>query len=535
MVAARRRRVSGRTDVDLLVAGAGPTGLALALQAHAHGARVRIVDRRPAIFRPSRALIVHPRTLEGLRPLGVTAPLLARADVAPQADLHLGRRVVRVRLGDLALADTAFPHLTFVRQLDVETILARALAERGIEVEWGTELRAVKDGLATARATLCAGMGTETIDCTFVAGCDGPESTVRRAAAIGWRGGRYAEEVVLADMELDGNLAASVAHVVIGRQGVLIFFALGEHATWRLLVTRPAGQDNLPFGEPGPGVGPAEVQALLDSTSLGRRMRRLVWSARYPLQHRLADRFRRGRLYLVGDAAHACSPATGQGMNTGIQDALNLGWKLALAARASNVTTLLDSYECERRPVARRLLALTHLAFWAEASPGLVPLLLRGVVARLGAPAVAVLVGHRQVLADLIRCVSQLRVGYPDSPLSVEASPRLRRGRRAGQWLPDATVVADGQRVHLHALLGQRSGLHVLLHRDAAPLERLALGPLVTFHRLTSTPGNGVVIIRPDGYVGFRSGIADSAHLRAWLRRIGVEGALSNGACRESG
>ena len=139
---------------DILVAGAGPAGLALALQAHDHGADVRVIDRRPEAFRPSRALILHARTLEVLRPLGVTQALLARADTAPAADLRLGSRVVRVTLGDLALPDTAFPHLTLVRQMDVERVLAQALADRGVEVERGTELAAVRDEPGGVRAVL---------------------------------------------------------------------------------------------------------------------------------------------------------------------------------------------------------------------------------------------------------------------------------------------------------------------------------------------------------------------------------------------
>lgn len=142
-------RASRATQV--LVVGAGPTGLALALQATAHGAHVRIVERRREAFRPSRALIMHPRTLEVLRPLGVTDQLLARADIAPEAELHVGSRVVHIRLAEPALADTAFPHLSLVRQMDVETVLADALVDRGVEVERDTELIEVCDGVASAQ------------------------------------------------------------------------------------------------------------------------------------------------------------------------------------------------------------------------------------------------------------------------------------------------------------------------------------------------------------------------------------------------
>ena len=211
---------------------------------------------------------------------------------------------------------------------------------------------------------------------------------MRRAAGIGWSGGPYREEIVLADMELDADLATDATHVVVGRGGVLLLFPLGERATWRLLASRPAGHDHISFGQPGPPLQTVELQRLLDEAGLDARIANLAWSARYPLQHRIAERFRLGRLYLAGDAAHACSPATGQGINTGIQDALNLGWKLAFASTAIDRASLLGSYERERREVALRVLALTHVAFWAEAGSGRLPALLRGVLAPLGAPAI---------------------------------------------------------------------------------------------------------------------------------------------------
>lgn len=516
---------------EILVVGAGPTGLALALQAHDYGARVRIIERRSGAFRPSRALIMHPRTLEVLRPLGVTEALLARADIAPEGHLHLGSRVVRARLAEFALPDTAFPHLSLMRQMDVETVLAEALAERGVEVERGTELVNVlnRDGEGGASATLRSPSGLDQVICDVIAGCDGPESLVRRSAGIRWYGGAYRQEVVLADIELDANLARGVAHVVAGRRGLLFVFALGERATWRLLATRPSGDDPLPFGQPGPSVPRAELQAMLDEAGFDARITSLVWSARYRLQHRLAARLNRGRLYLVGDAAHAFSPATGQGMNTGIQDAMNLGWKLAFAPTASDPAALLGSYDRERGPAACQTLAMTHLAFWFEASTDLVPSLLRGVVAPLGAPAVPLLMRQRWLIAEGIRWLSQLRLAYPDSPLSAEESPRLHGygWPRPGHRLPDASVTADGQRIRQHTLLAS-PGIHILLQRDAADIGRLLRGSWVTVHRLTSAPGAGVVAVRPDGYVGFRCGIADAERLGAWLARIGAQEVLSS-------
>jgi 2-polyprenyl-6-methoxyphenol hydroxylase-like FAD-dependent oxidoreductase len=447
--------------------------------------------------------------------------LLAAADVAPQVDLHLGSRVQRVQLGNLALPETAFPHLTLMRQQEIETILVRALADCGIKVEWGVEFTELLQGSDGVRTALQSATVAETPEFDFVAGCDGPDSTLRRIAGIGWPGGGYSDEIVLADLELDAELPGGVAHMGVGRNGVLLVFALGERATWRMLVSRPAENDRLPFGHPGPPVGAAELQARLNSAGLDARIVRLAWSARYPLQHRVAERLGLGRLYLAGDAAHAFSPATGQGMNTGIQDALNLGWKLAFAGRATDSVGLLNSYEQERLPAARRVLVLSHLAFWLEAGSGRAPSILRGVLAPLGAPAIRVLLGRKLLVAELVRCVSQLRAGYSNSPISEEALPQRKEGPSTGQWLPNASVIADGQRAQLHALLA-RPGVHVLLDRDAARFNRLVLGPYVDVHRLESTSGSGVVAVRPDGYVGFRSKRLDVEQLQAWLLRLGA-------------
>jgi 2-polyprenyl-6-methoxyphenol hydroxylase-like FAD-dependent oxidoreductase len=504
---------------SILVTGAGPAGLALALQAHDHGAVVRVVDRRAEAVRPSRALLLHARTLEVLRPLGVTSSLLAGADIAPAVDLRLGSRSIPITLGGLALPDTAFPHLSLIRQMDVERVLAAALADRGVMVERGTELVALHDDRSGVHAVLRSPLKTEQTRFGFVVGCDGPASTVRAQARIGWPGRPYPVEVVLADAELEADLPAGAARVAAGRNGLVFAFRFGELATWRLLATRPAGADHLPFGQPGPPVPAADLQALLDEAGLDAKITKLAWSARVRLQHRVAERFRRGRVYLAGDAAHAYSPATGQGMNSAIQDAANLGWKLAFAGSGPESAELLDSYELERRPVARRILALTHLAFWAEAATGRLPSALRGGLAPLAAPLLPALTRRPRVMAGAMRTLAQLRVSYRDSPLSVEGTPRRRGGPRAGDRLPDRTVLAGGRSVRLHELLA-RPGVHVLLDRDADPLDRRPADPLISVHRLTSVPGQGLTVVRPDGYVGLRGQVADARQLAAWLSLV---------------
>ena len=332
-------------DVDVLVVGAGTTGLTLALQAHDHGARVRIVERRTEPFRASQATVMHPRTLEVLRPLGVTDALLARGNTSPSARLHLKTRVVPVSIGQLDLRGTAFGHLLLIRQAEVEAVLAAALAERGVNVERGTELvRLARLRYGGARAVLSHGdsESDENLLCRYLVGCDGAASLVRRSVG-GWLGGDFAEDAVVADLELGAakppaapvTLEPGVAHVVVGRRGLVVLFDIGDRATWRMLATRRSGAVREPFGRPGPPVPRAELQHILDESGLPAHIETIAWSAQVRLQHRIASRFSRGPLFIAGDAAHVHSPAGAKGMNAGMHDAVNLGWKLGFAAGAA--------------------------------------------------------------------------------------------------------------------------------------------------------------------------------------------------------
>jgi 2-polyprenyl-6-methoxyphenol hydroxylase-like FAD-dependent oxidoreductase len=498
---------------DVLVVGAGPTGLTTALMAHDHGARVRIIERRPEEDRPSRAMVLHARTLEMLRPLGVTEDLLTRADLSPAAELHLGARTVRVELAELALGDTAFAHLTLIRQMDVEDVLVKALTARGLSVERGTELVDVVAQEDEVVALLGPRRG-ERVRARFAVGCDGQASTVRTAAGIGWSGAPYREEVLLADVELDGDLAPGVLHAVPGREGLVFVFHLGERAPWRVLATRPARSPGTAYGQPGEPLDEGELEGLLAMSGLGVTLRRVAWSARVPLQHRIADAFRAGNVFLAGDAAHAHSPAAAQGMNSGIQDGVNLGWKLAFATRSEDPRPeLLESYEHERRSVARLVLVMTHAVFFAEASTNPVAGLLRARLVPLAAPLAPRLLRQRALVAEGFRVLSGLRVRHRSSPLSVSAAAHGEL--HAGDRLPDARVTCEGETTELHALTA-RPGVHVLLARDAPVVGRTLAGRWVSVHRL-DRPGRGATVVRPDGYAGLSSKAADEGEIGAWL------------------
>ena len=517
------RTITDVNGTEVVVVGAGPTGLTLALQAHDHGADVRVVDRRSGPVRPSRAMIMYPRTLEVLRPLGVSDALLARGNRRPTVALHLGRHVVPAGVGDLPLPDTAFPHLLLIRQSDVEAVLLQAVLDRGLQVEWNTEFETVRLRRGGPVATVRRDGAVIPIQADFLVGADGSTSRVRSAVGIGFHGAAYAADVVLADVELIGVGTAS-AHAVAARGGLILLFPLGEQAAWRMLATVPATSRDQPFGQLGPPVSRSELDLLVDSSGVGAHITDVTWSSRIRVQRRLASSYRSGPVLLAGDAAHTFSPAGGQGMNTGIQDATNLGWKLAmLSATGNSDGPLVASYEAERRHVAQLTSVLTHLLFWGEAGSGVLASVLRGSIAPLAAPIIPVLLKRRRLTAPAFRVLSQLSWNYRGSPLSIELGARVRAHQRGphehpGDRMGNESLLLHSGRHALHDLTAT-TGFSVLLHRDADAV--VVPDGLVQVYRVLSWPGRDVLVVRPDGYLGYRGPTEGAV---TWLALAGVRG-----------
>jgi 2-polyprenyl-6-methoxyphenol hydroxylase-like FAD-dependent oxidoreductase len=231
---------------DVLVAGAGPTGLALAAQLAAPGVRVRLIDRGLDRVHESRALAIQPRTLEVLTGLVVTGELIACGNPAVQLRMHARGRVLTVPVFDLGLDDTAYPYLLFLSQAETERILVEHLAAAGVHVERGVELTGLSDTADCATATLRHRDGREeAVSARYVAGCDGAHSTVRRLAGIRFEGSSYPQTFVLADVDAEG-VEPGAAHVFLSDQGMLFFFPLGKPAPWRLLAMRPPADRSPP-------------------------------------------------------------------------------------------------------------------------------------------------------------------------------------------------------------------------------------------------------------------------------------------------
>ena len=525
--------------LDVLVVGAGPTGLTLAGQLRAFGAGVRIVDRQLDRVQESRALAVQPRTLEVLRGLGIAEELIERGNDAVWVQLHAGGRVVRIRLFGLGLDDTAYPFLLFVSQAETEQVLSDQLATGGIRVERGVELvgfHADQDGVT---CTLRHRDGrAEQVWTRYLVGCDGAHSTVRRGAGIPFKGGAYPQTFALADLEADG-LDPNAAHAFTGEIGILLFFPLGRPASWRMLAMHPTLQGRREPARPSL----EELQTLADAmTGDSVRLHDPVWQTYFGLQHRHATRYQAGRVFLAGDAAHVHSPAGAQGMNTGIQDAWNLGWKLALVTRGVADEALLNSYDAERRPVGGFVVRFTDRAFSAATSTNPLVRVLRTQVAPRVLP---LALRFDRAVASGFRTVSQLNISYRSSPAVQEGRPKLRRGPRAGDRLPDARIAREGQACWLGEVLAAPS-YHLLLcgpvsdwHPSQLTSLRHRYAGTLAVHHLTrepTTPGalhdlDGQVfarlgaddtaqyLVRPDGHVGYRGGGDDLARLQRYLIR----------------
>ncbi|HEY8717836.1 FAD-dependent monooxygenase [Pengzhenrongella sp.] len=527
----------GKSDVDVLIVGAGPTGLTLAAFLAADGVPCRIIDRQRDAVHESRALAIQPRTLEVLTGLGVTDTLLGIGNRAVRLQMHLSRRVIRVPLFDLGLDDTAYPFLLFVSQEDTERVLGDRVAAAGVRLERGVELTELEQDADVVTCRLMHEAGHEEfVRARYVVGCDGAHSTVRRSSGIAFEGASYPQTFVLADLEADG-IEPGAAHGFFSADGVLFFFPLGHPATWRMLAMRPR-DDTTPIANP---VTLPEVQALSDAhTGAQVRLRDPVWMTNFRLANRGAAHYRAGRVFLAGDAAHIHSPAGGQGMNTGIQDAANLAWKLALVTKASGPPTLLETYEVERAPVGREVLRFTDRAFTiATASSPMLRFARSQVMPRVLPLALRVRKGR----AVAFRTVSQLRIRYRSSPLSIDGPGAPRRGPRAGDRLPDGPVTVDGKRSTVQrsvaapgfqlllcgplaawpdeaaAVVGERHRHRVTVHRltqDAAPGVLHDPSGLVLRRLGFTGTRSGHLLVRPDGYLGHRGG-TNLAGLDAYL------------------
>ncbi|WP_405783676.1 FAD-dependent oxidoreductase [Streptomyces sp. NBC_00859] len=400
---------------QVLIAGAGPAGLTAAHELARRGLRVRLVDAAPAPARTSRAVATHPRTLETYDQMGIVDAMLARGRKNRAFTMYAeGRRLVRLE-ADYTSMPTAYPFTLVIAQTETEAVLRAALARLGVDIEWGVRLTGLTQHHDRVCVTLQDADGAaQSVDTSWLVGCDGGHSMVRTLLGLELAG-TSSETWMLADVPVTMDLPPDTIYWAHTRAGALMMVPYAREGHWRLLDTVPP-HDAQQAGRAEEHLGAKLSRGLGRDVTVGPS----EWTSVFTFQQRMVARMQDRRVFVAGDAAHVHSPASGQGMNTGIQEAYNLAWKLALVEQGHTGAQLLDTYSQERVPIGAALLdstrTATTLVQLRNLLAGAVLPLVFGVVRRAGPLRRAI---QRKVLGGM----SGLRIGYRTSPLSTTAAP----------------------------------------------------------------------------------------------------------------
>ncbi len=413
---------------DVLIVGAGPTGLVLALWLTEVGVKIRIIDKAAAPGTTSRALAVQARTLELYRQLNLSDAVLAKGFKAEVTNLWVaGERKARVPLGAIGEGLTPYPYVLMFPQDEHERLLGARLEALGVSVQRQRELVDFTDDGTLVRARIRGPEGREeTCEASYIVGCDGARSIVRQLTGADFPGGTYRQVFYVADIEGSGPAVNAEVNVALDEADFIAIFPMGGAGRVRLIGIvsdeRAERAETLTFAD----VSRAAIDALKVQVS------KVNWFSTYRVHHRVADHFRKGRAFFAGDAGHIHSPAGGQGMNTGIGDAINLAWKLAAVLGNHAPLELLDSYEAERIVVARRLVQTTDRIFAFATAHGGVADFMRTRVAPLVMP---IAMRISAVTEFMFRTVSQTMLNYREGPLADGEAGDVCGGDRL-PWAP---------------------------------------------------------------------------------------------------
>ena len=486
---------------DVLVVGAGPVGLTMAAELARYGVSVRIVDKNAGRTDKSKALVLWSRTLELIDRMGCGASFVDAGLKVVAANITAGtREVAHVRLDTM---DTPHSYALMLPQSETERLMEGHLNACGVQVERQVELSRFESDADGVNATVRHPEGREeTIRSAWLIGCDGAHSAVRHGLGMGFEGTTLPSDWILADAHLDGLRGKpDELHMFWHADGALAIFPISPG---RYRVIADVGDARGDAHRADPSL--EEVQAILDTRGPGGiTISSPIWLASFRINERKVKDYRDGRAFLAGDAAHVHSPAGGQGMNTGMQDAFNLAWKLAMVVRGlAGPEPLLGSYSTERSAVGRQVLSdagrLTTLA-----------ILKGGIMQEVRNVAASLVFGLSPVRKMMANKLAELSIGYPESPLTATGK-HGHGGPSAGQRAPVADPPVGAGSVPRFALFAQADaeGTDLIArHRDV--LEPTLRAPFAE---------DGIWLVRPDGYVAATAGRGHWAEIEDSLNRV---------------
>lgn len=483
---------------EVVVVGAGPVGLTTALLLRKRGVKVAVVEKSTGPVTESRAIWVHPRTLEIWQSIGMSELALAEGKLVAAIEMHV-RGIRKAALPYDGTGYSNFPHGLMLEQSRTQTLLAGLAEDAGIPIAWGSEVLNIENRIDHCEIQIDSPKGKHIVQAAFVVGADGGSSIVRHVAKIDLEGGTYDSSFFVADVIAETELDSNRSHLNFSGASTVAVLPLPGANRFRLvgnIIDQSGESREAGYGRP---LSLDEVKKLVNANDLPMKILEKGWTTTYRSHHRVAESFRAGRLLLAGDASHLHSPAGGLGMNTGIADAENLAWRLADRVGGTNDNTL-DQYSTERRAAAEYVIRTSDRLFELQASTKKFFVMMR--TTRL--PLVVRWIS-RTTLGKRIAffALSGTRVRYP-----APNSPRKKLGRmRAGALLPHT------DNPELNAMLGAARGRHVIValgeSLKGAPQWESTGGSIhivdLTSQHATSLTGlssvAGYAWVRPDGFV----------------------------------
>ncbi len=504
------------SNFPVLIVGAGPSGLNLSLALARRNVPHRLISDASGPGEQSRAMVVQARTLEFYDQFGFAREVVKQGIVAETAHVRdggksgAGRELLSISFKEMGSGLSPYPFALAYPQDDHERFLIDKLKEAGVEVEWGAKLTGFTQGETGVNATIERNAGQlQQVDAAYICGCDGARSCVRETLNVGFPGGTYEQLFYVADVKIAAGFVRDL-WISLGEHILSLMFPVRSSGMQRLIGLVPAelsDQQTLSFEEIRGHVEPL----------LGIKVTEVNWFSTYRVHHRVADKFRVNRAFLVGDAGHIHSPAGGQGMNTGIGDAINLGWKLAHVLQGRADPSLLDSYEPERIGFARSLVSTTDRAFTGMVGEGLLGEFTR----RIAAPLIfAVATRFSLSRHALFRTVSQTRIHYPESPLSKGTAGEVHGGDRLPWTGPDlddnfAALRSLDWQAHIYGDL--QEGLQTACREFNLPLHRFAWSEGA---KQAGIKRDALYLVRPDGYVALASAAQNVSELKSYIGRF---------------